>query len=185
MDWKGKIMTLTWCSVHALKNKVLLKTHSGFPVLKLGYTRHSSVLVEIVPLFFSKLSHYTSNTVIVDTMIIMVSCGLICCTLQSNNTFIWQSSCCYYGRFPVVMVAGCFFQQHEVDAFSIWRESSEASYAANASCPLNIHISKWAWIIMLHLECESNLLSAPVKPSLAVNPQWNLCTRGRNYKAVI
>lgn len=31
-------MTLTWCSVHALKNKVLLKTHSGFLVLKLRYT---------------------------------------------------------------------------------------------------------------------------------------------------
>lgn len=28
-------MTLTWCSVHALKNKVLLKTPSGSLVLKL------------------------------------------------------------------------------------------------------------------------------------------------------
>lgn len=27
-------MTLTWCSVHALKNKVLLKTPSGLLVLK-------------------------------------------------------------------------------------------------------------------------------------------------------
>lgn len=32
-------MTLTWCSVHALKNKVLLKTSSGLLVLTVKHTQ--------------------------------------------------------------------------------------------------------------------------------------------------
>lgn len=72
-------MTLPWCSVHALKNKVLLKTPSGFLVLQLKY------------------SEYNINK---NNAILFISCLLLCCqhshNSQQNNhlDIICRSICC-------------------------------------------------------------------------------------------
>lgn len=107
-------MTLTWCSVHALKNKVLLKTSS-------------------VEIFISYIM--ASKVIIV---------GLIRFPLQSHNTVHSSASHCYYdcchGSELLIHRAGGE-SLHALGPlhFPLREEASEATYA---SCPLSVHASE-------------------------------------------
>lgn len=78
-------MTLTWCSVHALKNKVLLKTPPGSLILlknKIYINLKPSCSISELYIIVHKHSQNSHNNHL------RVIFGLICLTVQFKNNVL-------------------------------------------------------------------------------------------------
>lgn len=146
-------MTLTWCSVHALKNKVLLKTPSGLLVLKNDMHIHNNiyalVFINHMSLYHQCSKDWQNNNLGFMFRFISFTCSPTTnpfrTTKQQKPLLLWQTSSCHGSRLlsSAELKKGastarrrCFFNDK--------KKAQRHLTPTHALCPLDI--SKKVWI---------------------------------------
>lgn len=131
-------MTLTWCSVHALKNKVLLKTPSGLLVLRNEMHIHNNiyalVFMNYMSLYRQCSRDWQNNQPGVMFRFISFTYSPTTdpfrTTKQQKPLLLWQTSSCHGSRLLSLRRArGESLDCSEKMLFQWQEKSSEASYA--------------------------------------------------------